>query len=161
MDSNVSFQYSSADLYLLTMYRTKQIDFSPINIEELISYKAGQFFNGDVIVTYRAILDKLEKSTELLCAYLTYAKGEMEVTLNFRTSFIEQHQAKLLPGKAICITNFKVTPKTNYDHGEAKFILPVEQESSIENIAIRRLLANTSIMKRNATSYQTHQLEYF
>jgi hypothetical protein len=83
----------------------------------------------------------------------------MEVTLNVCNSFIEQHQEKLLHGKSIRITNFKVAPKTNYDHGEVECILLVEQETSIENIApicqeynfipntsIRILLATTNTM---------------
>jgi hypothetical protein len=111
MDSNISFQHSSIDLYLLSMYRKKQIASIPINIEELTSCKVGQVFHGNVVVTYRAILDKSKKSTELLRADLTDVKGEMTVTLNVCTNFIEQHQAKLLPGKAIHITNFKIAPK--------------------------------------------------
>jgi hypothetical protein len=46
-----------------------------------------------------------------LLAYLTDGKGEMRVTLNVLNSLIEQHQEKVIPGKDICITNFKIAHK--------------------------------------------------
>jgi hypothetical protein len=67
MDSNVSFQHSSVEFYFLTMYRTKKKSYVPINIEEFINFKIGQVFGGNVVVMYRAILDKSEKSTKILC----------------------------------------------------------------------------------------------
>jgi hypothetical protein len=105
------------------MYRNKLTTSIPINIEELTSCKVGQVFDGNVVVTYTTILDKSHKSNELLRAYLTNAKGEMTITLIVHSNFIEQHQAKLIPGKSIRITNFKIAPKTNYDHGEVECIL--------------------------------------
>jgi len=88
MDSNISFHHSFVDSYWFSMYRNKQIDFVPINIEELTSCKAMKVFYGNVVVTYKAILDKSEKSIEILRVDLTDVKGEMRVTLNFYTNFI-------------------------------------------------------------------------
>jgi hypothetical protein len=65
---------------------------------------------------------------------LTDEKGEMTITLNAHTNFIEQHKTTLFPRKTIFIANL-IAPKTNYDHGEDKYISLVEQETSIENIA--------------------------
>ena len=64
---------------------------------------------------------------------LTDVKGEMTVTLNVYSSFIKQNQEKLIPGKSICITNFKIAPKTSYDHGEVECIFLVDQETNIKN----------------------------
>lgn len=107
----------------------------PISIEELTSCKAGNVFHGNIIVTYRTMLDKLRKTSEILRADLTDAKGDMRITLNVRGNLIEQHEEKLLPGKAICVRDFKIAAKTDYDHCESECILLVDQETTIENIA--------------------------
>jgi hypothetical protein len=61
-------------------------------------------------------------------------------------------------GKGICITNFKIAPKTNYDHGEVECILLVDQHTSIENIAHvcqeYNFIPNTSIKILLATTEQ-------
>jgi len=136
MNSKISFQCLFANLYLLSMYRNKPTPSIPVSIEELTSCKAEQIFHGNVVVTYKATLDKWQKSNEILRAYLIDAKGEMTITLNFYVDLIKQHQAKLLLGKGICITNFKITSKTNYDHGEVEGIFLVDQHTIIDIIAL-------------------------
>ena len=108
----------------------------PISIEELTSCKAGNVFHGNIIVTYRTMLDKLHKTNEILREDLTDAKGEMTITLNLRGNLIKQHEEKLLPGKAICVKDFKIAAKTDYDHCESECILLVDQQTTIENIAL-------------------------
>ena len=66
---------------------------------------------------------------------LTDAKGEMTLTLNSHNGFINQHQEKRISCKGIRITNFKIAPKTSYDHGEDECVLLVDQWTSIENIS--------------------------
>ena len=147
---------SLASLCLVALYRQKQNTCNPITIEELTSYKIGDVFDGNVIVTYKAMLDETNKSTEIMRSDLTDSKGEMTVTLNVRGSFIQQYEQKLLPGKAVRIKNFKIAPKTNYDHGESDCILVVDHHTTIENITsicqeyyfvpnttIRRLILST------------------
>ena len=107
-----------------------------ISIEELTSCKAGNVFHGNIIVTYRTMLDKLRKTNEILRADLTDTKGELTITLNIRGNLIKQHEEKIVPGKAICIKNFKIVAKTDYDHGESEGILLVDEQTTIENIAL-------------------------
>lgn len=81
------------------------------------------------------MLDKTRKTNENLQADLTDAKGEITITLNVHGDLINQHQQKLLPGKGVSITNFKIAAKTTYDHGDSECILVVDQHTSIENIS--------------------------
>ena len=80
------------------------------------------------------MLDKSRKTNEILQADLTDAKGEITITLNVRGDLINQHQQKLLLGKGVSITDFKIAAKTTYDHGDSECILVVDQQTSIENI---------------------------
>ena len=82
------------------------------------------------------MLDKLRKTNEILRADLTDAKGEMTITLNLRGNLVKQHEEKLLSGKAICVKDFKIAPKTDYDHCESECILVVDQQTTIENISL-------------------------
>ena len=72
----------------------------------------------------------------------------MIVTLNVHANLIEQHQGKLLLGKDICITNFKIAPKTIM---------------TMENLNVFYQWNNTLAQKtqhiffKNTTSYHTHQ----
>ena len=91
-----------------------------ISIEELKSCKAGNVFHGNIIVTYRTMLDKLRKTNEILRVDLIDAKGDMTITLNICGNLIKQHEEKLLPGKSICVKDFKIVAKTDYDYGESK-----------------------------------------
>ena len=80
---------------------------------------------------------------------MTDAKGEITITLNVLGDLINQHQQKLLPGKGVSITNFKIAAKTTYDHGDSECILVVGQYTSIENISLvcheYNFIPNTSI----------------
>ena len=121
-------------LKLLIIYRHKHITSTPITIQDLHAYKLGESFHGDVIVTYKTVLDKSQKKNYLLRVDLTDEKGYMTVTLNVGNNFIKEHEEKLLPGKSVCITNFSVAAKTNYDRGDCEFILLVHGKSIVSNI---------------------------
>ena len=108
----------------------------PISIEELTSCKAGNVFHGNIVVAYRTMLDKLRKTNEILRADLTDAKSEMTITLNLRGNLVKQHEEKLVSGRAICVKDFKIAPKTDYDHCESECILVADQQTTIENIPL-------------------------
>ncbi len=107
-----------------------------ISIEELTSCKVGNVFHGNVIVMYRTMLDRLHKTNEILRADLTDVKGELTITLNIRCNLIKRHEEKIVPGKAICIKDFKIVAKTDYDHFESECILLVDDHTTIENIGL-------------------------
>ena len=108
----------------------------PISIEELTSWKAGNVFHGNIVVVYRTMLDKLRKTNEIFRADLTDSKGEMTITLNLRGNLVKEHEEKLVTGKAICVKDFKIAPKTDYDHCESECILVADQQTTIENIPL-------------------------
>jgi hypothetical protein len=106
----------------------------PISVEELTSWKAGNVFHGNIVVVYKTMLDKLRKTNEIFRADLTDSKGEMTITLNLRGNLIKDHEEKLVAGKAICVKDFKIAPKTDYDHCESECILLADQQTIIQNI---------------------------
>ena len=108
----------------------------PISIEELTSWKAGNVFHGNIVAVYRTMLDKLRKTNEIFRADLTDSKGEMTITLNLRGNLVKEHEEKLVAGKAICVKDFKIAPKTDYDHCESECILVADQKTTIENIPL-------------------------
>ena len=108
----------------------------PISIEELASWKAGNVFHGNIVAVYRTMLDKLRKTNEIFRADLTDSKGEMTITLNLRGNLVKEHEEKLVAGKAIYVKDFKIAPKTDYDHCESECILVADQQTTIENIPL-------------------------
>ncbi|KAH9309759.1 hypothetical protein KI387_002311, partial [Taxus chinensis] len=113
--------------------RQQTLPCTPTSIDDLNSRKVGALFQGDVIVAYKAILNK-DLNKELLRIDLTDKEGEMTVTLNVTGHQIEAHQKKLLPSKGVSIKEFNIAPKTNYDRGDCDYILLLNNNSTIENI---------------------------
>ena len=66
MISKHYFTIIFSNLDSLKICRHEEICLMPISIEELTSCKAGNVFHGNIIVTYRTILDKLRKTIEIL-----------------------------------------------------------------------------------------------
>ena len=141
---------------MISLYRQKETTSNTITIGELTSCKIGDSFDGVVIVKYKAMLDKLNMTNAVLQADITDAKGDMTVTLNARGNLIDKYEEIITLGKSIRVRNFKVAPKTNYDHGDCDCILIVDHHTTIENIesvceeyffipntTIKRLLATT------------------
>lgn len=58
----------------------------------------------------------------------------MEITLNVPHNLIPTTEDKLVVGQGICIKDFKVPPKTVYDHGDCSCILVLHDKSIIETI---------------------------
>lgn len=118
--------------------------------------KAGNIFQGDVIVKYKAILDKTNKTREVLRADLTDTKGEMTITLNVTADLVAHYEDKIIPGSGLSISNFQIAPRTDYDRGDCDCILVLTKSSIVEIIprlcidykfipstAIKQLLAST------------------
>ncbi|KAH9300494.1 hypothetical protein KI387_012077, partial [Taxus chinensis] len=131
---------------------------TPASIDDLDNCKVGSLFQGDVIVAYKAILNK-DLNKELLCIDLTDKEGEMTVTLNVTGHQIEAHQKKLLPSKGVNIKEFEIAPKTNYDRGDYDYILLLNNNNTIENIPPVcnefKFIPNTTIKQllRNTNNY--------
>ena len=70
----------------------------------------------------------------ILRADITDAKGDMIVTLNACGNLIDKYEEIITLGKSIRVINFKVAPKTNYDHGDCDCILIVDHHTTIEKI---------------------------
>jgi len=71
---------------------------------------------------------------QLLRVDLVDSKGNMEITLNVPHNLIPTAEDKLVVGQGICIRDFKVSPKTVYDHGDCTCILPLHDKSIIKTI---------------------------
>ena len=80
------------------------------------------------------MLDKLNMTNAILRADITDAKGDMTGTLNACGNMIDKYEEIITPGKNISVRNFKVAPKTNYDHGDCDCLLIVDHHTTIENI---------------------------
>ena len=68
------------------------------SIEELNERKIGKIFEGDVLVLYKYVLDKVNKTREVLHADVTYIKVEMTITVNVKDNLVEQFKDKLIVG---------------------------------------------------------------
>lgn len=106
---------------------------APITIQDLKSLKLGRIFHGDVLVIYKTIVDQVH-GIQLLRADLDDSKGNMAITLNVPHNLIPTAEEKLVVGQGICIKDFKVSPKTVYDHGDCSCILVLHEKSIIETI---------------------------
>ena len=106
-----------------------------VSIEQLNARRAGDTFQGDVLVVYKATLDKANKTREMLCANLIDHKAEMTITLNVSGNLVYQHEPKIVPGSAISILDFQVAPRTDYDRGDCDCILILTAISSTKNIS--------------------------
>lgn len=109
-----------------------------ISIEELHSHKAGNIFEGDVVVIYKTSMDKTNNTKDVLRVDLTDEKVEMTITINITSVIVKQHEAKIVPGTTICITDFQIAPKTNYDCGHCDCILILENTSMTKVILCMR-----------------------
>lgn len=67
---------------------------------------------------YKYILDKINKTCEVLCADVANIKAEMTVTVNVKDNLVQQFEDKLIVGMAICISDFQLEPKSDYDYGD-------------------------------------------
>ena len=105
-----------------------------VSIKQLNAKRAGDTFQGDVLVVYKATLDKANKTWEMLRADLTDHKAEMTITLNVSGNLVYQHEPKIVPGSAISISDFQVAPRTDYDRGDCDCILILTDISTTENI---------------------------
>ena len=106
---------------------------TPITIQDLKTLKLGRIFHGDVLVIYKTIVDQIH-DIQLLRADLVDSKGNMAITLNVPHNLIPTAEQKLVVGQGICIKDFKVSPKTVYDHSDCNWILVLHEKSIIETI---------------------------
>lgn len=130
---------------------------APITIQELKSLKQGRIFHGDVLVIYKTIVDRVH-GIELLRADIVDTKGNMAITLNVPHNLIPTAEQKLVVGQGICIKDFKVSPKTVYDHSDCNWILVLHEKSIIETIPAvcteYRFVPTTTIRQlRNTTGF--------
>ena len=58
----------------------------------------------------------------------------MTITLSIPTHLIEQHEQKIIQGKSISITNFRILPKTVYDRGDCDKIISLNKSSVIDTV---------------------------
>ncbi|XP_057822077.1 uncharacterized protein LOC131034564 [Cryptomeria japonica] len=115
-----------------TPKRSKTKTQNCMSIEELNARKAGNMFDGDVLVVYKATLDKVNKTREVLRADLTDLKAEMTITLNVPSNLVQQYENKIIPGSGISITGFQIAAKTDYDRGDCDCILILKESSMVE-----------------------------
>lgn len=78
-------------------YRLKIKGQNSISIEKLSARKVGNTFEGDVLIVYKATLDKVNKSREVLRVNLTDSKVEMTITVNATGELIQKYEDKIVP----------------------------------------------------------------
>jgi len=86
------------------------------------------------MIVYTAILDKANKSRQILRADLTDAQGMMNITLTITAHLVERQEQKILQGNNISITNFRILPKTVYDRSDCDKIYSLNESSIIETV---------------------------
>ncbi|XP_059070801.1 uncharacterized protein LOC131860407 [Cryptomeria japonica] len=140
-----------------TSKRSKINNEISLSIDDLNARKAGNNFQGDVLVIYKATLDKVNKTREVLRAYLTDLKGEMTITLTVSNNLLHKFEDKIIVGMGLSISDFDVVPRTDYDRGDCDCVLLLKDTSTLQviprilhdynfipNTTIRHLLNNTS-----------------
>ena len=90
----------------MAICRSKVKTTGTTSIEELNEIKNSKIFEGDVLVVYKYILDKINKRCEVLCADVIDIKVEMTVTINVKDNLVQQFEDKLIVGMDIHISNF-------------------------------------------------------
>ena len=106
---------------------------------------------------YKATLDKVNKTCEVLHADPTNQKAKMTITLAVNTHLGQQFEDKIVPGMGVFIEYFDIAPKSEYDKGDCDYILVLKDTSTVEKInstcnqynfipnsTIQTLLNNTS-----------------
>ena len=117
--------------------RKNHDDGKPTIIQELKSLKIGNVFHGNVILKYKTTIDK-GHGTELLQVDMTDQKGHTTTTLNIPHNLISKYDDICVQGhglRSLCISEFRISPRTKYDHGDYKCILLINNPSTIEQIA--------------------------
>lgn len=104
-------------------YKTKENNLNSILIEDPNGRKVGNSFQGDVLVVYKATLDRVNKICEVLCVNLMASKVEMTITLNVVGNLIQNFEEKIVVGSRMLIIGFQIVPKIYYDHGDSDCIL--------------------------------------
>ena len=122
------------NLYQIILHGYKVSTLDIISIKDLNSHRTGQIFVGDIMVTCNTFLDNNKKSRPIMRADMTNEKGIMTVTVIVPTQLIQCHKQKLVDGNSICITNFKIMLKTNYDRGDCDCIISLNETSTIETV---------------------------
>jgi hypothetical protein len=87
------------------------------------------------MVVYNTYLDKANRTHKILCADMTDANGMMTITLTVPAHLIERHEQKIVPKAGISITNFKILPKSGYDHGDCDRVISIVESSVIETVS--------------------------
>ena len=95
--------------------RKNHDDCKPVTIQELKSLKTGNVFHGNVID-------------------MTDRKGQLTITLNIPHKLISKYDDICVEGNCLCISEFKISSKTKYDHGNCNCILQISDPSTIEKI---------------------------
>ena len=113
--------------------RKNHDDCKPVTIQELKSLKTGNVFHGNVVVKYKTTIDK-EHGTDLLRVDMTDRKGQLTITLNIPHKLISKYDDICVEGNGLCISEFKISPKTKYDHGDYNCILQISDPNTIEKI---------------------------
>jgi len=78
-------------------------------------------------------LDKMNRSCKISRVDMTNENGMMTITLTILAYLIEIHEKNIVSGARISITNFKILPKSGYNHGDcdrAILILELIQNGS-------------------------------
>ena len=67
---------------------------------------------------------------------MTDQKGQLTITLNIPHKLISKYDDICVEGNCLCISEFKISPKTKYDHGDCNCILQISDPSTIEQIEL-------------------------
>ncbi|XP_059067636.1 uncharacterized protein LOC131858419 [Cryptomeria japonica] len=74
-----------------------------LSIDDLNARKTGNNFQGDVLVVYKATLDKVKKTREDLRVDLTDLKGEMTITLTVSNNLLHKFEDNSIPDMGLSI----------------------------------------------------------
>jgi hypothetical protein len=116
------------------------------------------------MVVYNTYLDKANKSHKILHANMTDANGMMTFTLIFHAHIIERHEKNIDPGAGISITNFKIIPKSGYDHGGCDRIILILESIIAETVSPTCKEYNfiqDTIIKQFASNIDTYPTRLF
>ena len=118
----------------MEIHRSKVKTTGNTSIEELNERKTGKTFEGDVLVVYKYILDKINKTREVLRTDVIDSKAEMTVTVNVKDNLVQQYEDKLIAGMGVRISNFQLEAKSDFDCGDYYCIIVVKESTTIETI---------------------------
>ncbi|XP_057870905.1 uncharacterized protein LOC131077428 [Cryptomeria japonica] len=107
----------------------------PSTILDLCTQRVGYMFEGDILVVYRpAKYTNTQNKTEILHVDLIDCKGQMTVTMNISNTLVDTFLPRLTIGSGICISNFTIKNKSQYERGDADCCIALTAKSTFETI---------------------------